>query len=256
MTADTPDTPAPAYLILGATGGIGSALTRRLASRGARLGLLGRHADRLADAASSIEQAESIVGDATDFDAVTTAARQTVERFGRLDGIVNAVGSIVLKPAHRTSAEVWRQTIDLNLTSGFAAVRAAAETFDAKQGGCVVLISSTAARIGLANHDAIAAAKAGLIGLAQATSATYASRRLRVNVVAPGLVDTPMAAPITGNDAARKYSESLHPLGRLGEAGEIAACIDWLLGPDAQWVTGQTFGVDGGLSRVVARSAG
>jgi len=110
-------------------------------------------------------------------------------------------------------------------------------------------MGSAAGRIGLPNHEAIAAAKAGVEGLVRSAAATYAPR-MTVNAVAPGLVDTPLAARITANPAARAASEKKHALGRLGHPEEIAGAIAWLLGPDAGWMTGETLAIDGGLSRV------
>jgi NAD(P)-dependent dehydrogenase (short-subunit alcohol dehydrogenase family) len=110
-------------------------------------------------------------------------------------------------------------------------------------------MSSVAGRVGLANHEAVAAAKAAVIGLAQAAAASYAARGLRFNTVAPGLVQTPLTENVTRSETAKNASIALHPMGRLGEPSDIAGIIAWLL-DDGQsgWVTGQTFGVDGGLS--------
>ena len=110
------------------------------------------------------------------------------------------------------------------------------------------------ARLGLTNHEAIAAAKAGVIGLTRAAAATYAYRDIRVNCVAPGLVETPLSERITSREAARKQSESLHALGRLGRPADVAEALHWLLdGERSGWVTGQAIGVDGGLGTVRAR---
>jgi NAD(P)-dependent dehydrogenase (short-subunit alcohol dehydrogenase family) len=122
-----------------------------------------------------------------------------------------------------------------------------------KSGGSIALVSSVAAQRGLSNHEAIAAAKAGLIGLAQSAAASYARQRVRVNCVAPGLVRTPLAAAITGNEASLKYSTALHPLGRIGESDDVAAALAWLLSTEASWVTGQVLGVDGGMGSVQPR---
>jgi NAD(P)-dependent dehydrogenase (short-subunit alcohol dehydrogenase family) len=124
----------------------------------------------------------------------------------------------------------------------------------AAQGGSVVLVSSAAARIGLANHEAIAAAKAGIEGLALAAAASYAPKGIRVNCVAPGLTRTPLTAKLWQNDLVAKASAGMHALGRLGAPEEIASAIDWLLDAEQGWVTGQVIGVDGGLSRVRSRS--
>jgi NAD(P)-dependent dehydrogenase (short-subunit alcohol dehydrogenase family) len=114
-------------------------------------------------------------------------------------------------------------------------------------GGSVLLFSSAAGRIGLANHEAIAAAKAGIIGLTLSAAATYAPRKLRVNCIAPGLVQTALSEKITSNPTAASFSRALHPLGRLGETADISKLSALLLSDDGSWITGQVFGVDGGL---------
>ncbi len=126
--------------------------------------------------------------DASDFSAVDTVFKEA----GHLDGVVNCAGSLLLKSAHTTSENEFQQTISSSLTTSFATIHAAGKTMT--DGGSVVLIASAAALTGLANHEAIAAAKAGIIGLAQSAAATYASVNLRINVVAPGMIKTPLTA--------------------------------------------------------------
>lgn len=241
---------SPVHVILGGSGGIGSATARRLAATGARLVLGARDADRLNAIASEIG-AEAVPLDVTRPDGAETAVQRAVERFGRIDGLAHCVGSILLKPAHLTTDAEWADTLAINLTSAFYAVRAAVKAMTG--GGSIVLISTVAARIGLKNHEAIAAAKAGLHGLTLAAAATYAAKQIRVNCVAPGLVETPLAARITGNEAARKASLAMHPLGRLGRADDVASAVAWLLDPANSWVTGQILGTDGGLASVGGR---
>ena len=113
-----------------------------------------------------------------------------------------------------------------------------------------MLCSTAAAGSGLPNHEAIAAAKGGVEALTRSAAATYAGRKLRFNAVAPGLVRTPLAAAITGNERALEHSEKMHPLGRVGEPDDVASAITWLLDPANSWVTGQILGVDGGLASV------
>ena len=117
----------------------------------------------------------------------------------------------------------------------------------------MVLVSSVAARLGLTNHEAIAAAKAGVSGLVLAAAASYAARGIRVNAVAPGLVRTPLTARLTQNEATLKASVAMHPLGRIGEPADIASAIEWLLNPAQGWVTGQVLSVDGGMGAVRPR---
>jgi NAD(P)-dependent dehydrogenase (short-subunit alcohol dehydrogenase family) len=237
-------------LILGASGGIGSALARRLAASGWTLVLAGRDASRLGGVAAETG-GTTVALDATRPSDVEAVAAKAVADHGRLDGLACCVGSLLLKPAHLTSEDEWDGVVAANLKTAYSSVRAAAKAMG--KGGSVVLVSSAAARLGLANHEAIAAAKAGVIGLTLSAAATYAARGLRVNAVAPGLVRTPLTARITGSEAALKASTALHALGRIGEPEDVASAIAWLLDPAQSWVTGQVLGVDGGLATLRSR---
>lgn len=245
-------TTSASYLIIAATSGIGTALARRLALGGARLVLTGRAQAPVSALAAELD-AVAVVLDATDFEAVDRCAREAAEQLGRLDGVANCAGSLLLKPAHLTQPADYAATIAANLTTAFAVTRAAARVLGDGGGGSIALVSSAAARTGLANHEAIAAAKAGIIGLTLSAAATYASRQVRVNCVAPGLVRTPLTARITSSAAAEAASTAMHALGRLGDADDVASALAWLLDPANRWVTGQVLGVDGGLGSVRSR---
>ena len=236
-------------LILGAYGGIGSVLSRRLKANGARLVLSGRDEEKLNSLAKELG-VDAFSADASDFDAVDDVVERAVESLGTIDGAVNCSGSLLLKPAHLTKFEEFRSTVDASLTSSFALVRSVARPMMKSKAGSVVLVSTAAAAHGLPNHEAIAAAKGGVDALVRSAAATYGKSGVRVNAVAPGLVDTPLTSRITGNPSARASSESMHALGRLGSPEDVAGAIEWLLSPEASWVTGQTLGVDGGLSSV------
>ena len=151
--------------------------------------------------------------------AVEALVAQAAAEHGRVAGIVNAVGSILLKPAHLTSEQELAETLRLNVQTAFAAVRAAGRTMTT--GGSVLLFASSASEVGLPNHEAIAAAKGAVGGLVRSAAATYASRHLRVNAIAPGLVDTPMAARITGNPKSLEVSAAMHPAGRIGTSADV-----------------------------------
>ncbi len=239
------------FVILGAGGGIGSATARSLAARGAKLVVAGRPGDALQAVAAATggipyELDARVTGEVGD--AVTHA----VETFGRVDGIANCVGSLLLKPAHITTDDEWHDTISTNLTSAFAAVKAGAKAMR-RAGGSIVLVSSAAAQIGLANHEAIAAAKGGVIGLTRSAAASYSRQGIRVNAVAPGLVRTKLTERLTSSPQSEQASLAMHALGRLGEPEDVAAAIGWLLDPEQSWVTGQVIGIDGGLGSVRAR---
>ncbi len=234
----------PAFVVLGGTGGIGSAVTRRLTEQSFNVLAVARNQDRL-DELGRETGCEPLSADATQFDAVEEAVGRAMALWGRLDGITNCVGSVLLRPAHMTSEAAYRETIAQNLDTAFAAVRAGGKSL--QQGGSVVLVSTAAVRSGLPNHEAIAAAKGGIEGLVRSAAATYGPAGIRVNAVAPGLVRTPLTERITSNERASEASRSLHALGRLGEPMDVASAITWLLDSEQSWVTGQILGVDGGL---------
>lgn len=223
------------YLVIAASSSIGQALTSALIAQGDTVFTTARDNSKI--------NPDRIL-DATDFDAVN----QTFQAAGPIDGVVNCSGSLLLKPAHATTKEAYQSVIDSSLTTSFAVVRAAGNTM--KQGGSVVLIASAAGLVGLANHEAISAAKAGVIGLAQSAAASYSTSNLRFNVIAPGMVDSPLTSQLTHNETMFNASKAMHALGRIGKPEDIAQAILFLLNPQNNWITGQVIGVDGGLSRV------
>lgn len=225
------------YLIIAASSGIGQALTYQLRGNGHTLVTTARDTSKLTP---------DHILDASDFAAVEAVMAQA-----QFDGVVNCAGSLWLKPAHLTSQEAYQAVITASLTTAFATVRAAGKHMPS--GGSVVLVSSAAAQTGIANHEAIAAAKAGVIGLMRSAAATYAGQNLRFNAVAPGLTRTPLTTTLTASEPARKASESMHALGRIGEPEEVARAIAFLLDPANSWITGQVLGVDGGLGQVRPR---
>jgi 3-oxoacyl-[acyl-carrier protein] reductase len=242
------------HLVIGASGAIGSATARRLAGEDTTLVLAGRDEAAL-DTLASETGGKARVVDARDIGQVAELVNEIVEEHGRLDGVANLAGSVLLKPAHLTSEQEWLDTIATNLTSAFAVVRAAAPAMR-KTGGSIVLASSAAAQTGIANHEAIAAAKGGVISLMLSAAATYGARGVRVNAVAPGLVASKMTEKLVSNEQQAEASRQMHVLGRLGEGDDVAAAVAWLLDPATSWVTGQVIGVDGGLGHIRTRARG
>lgn len=243
---------SPIYLITGATGGIGSTLAKQLCDQGAKLILVGRSEEKVKAIASDLN-ADYFVADACDNDAIENCVQQSLEKHTKIDGVAHCVGSILLKPAHLTTDAEWEKTININLTSAFILTRAI--TKNIQQNASIVFVSSAAATIGIANHEAIAAAKAGVNGLMLSAASTYANRNLRFNAVAPGLVRTPLTTQLTSNPVSEKASIANHPLHRLGEPKEVAALIAFLLNPENSWITGQVIGIDGGLSHLRNRTS-
>lgn len=223
-----------------------------LSVQGATVVAIGRNETKLSTL-GELDGVQTLICDATNLSEVQQTLLNVEQQVGSIDGVVNCVGSLLLKPAHLTTSDQWNDIIATNLCTAFNIVHAAAKSM-LSTGGSIVLISSAAARIGLPNHEAIAAAKAGVIGLTLSAAATYASRGIRVNCVAPGLVQTPMTNSLTSSEIALNASKKMHPIGRIGQPADISSSIVWLLDPMRSWLTGQVIGIDGGLATLRGRS--
>jgi 3-oxoacyl-[acyl-carrier protein] reductase len=232
-------------LIFGATGGIGSAISRTLRLRDHNLFLSCRTEKTLKELSEELE-ANHRTCDVTN-EAQVEEVFAEFSGLAEITGVALCVGSILLKPAHLTSLQDWHETVAKNLTSAFLITKYAAKNMNV---GSVLLFSSGAAQIGLANHEAIAAAKAGIEGLTRSAAATYASKHLRFNAIAPGLVRTGLSAKLLSNPVSEKSSLALHGLNRLGTPEDITGIAAWLLSEESSWVSGQVFNVDGGLTSI------
>ena len=235
--------------LTGAGGGIGSQVARMWVDAGGTVTLFGRDQAKLIAASESLQPSSFIIvpGDATKPEDLSAAVEQSTQRFGKIDALAHCVGSIKLKPLHMATLADFDETLNINLRSAFLATKAVLPSMRAQQSGSVVLVSTVAAQQGMNNHELIAAAKSGIEGLVRSAAISYARTGIRFNAVAPGLTDTPLAAPLLSNEASRNISEQIHPLGRVARAEEVARVIVMLAGPECSFVTGQIWGVDGGL---------
>lgn len=240
-------------VIAGITGGIGSALARQLWTQGCKVVGYARNQARLDALAESCPGMELAPLDGCDSLGVESFMAAVEARHGRVDGYAHCIGSILLKPAHLTRDEEWFHTLNVNLSTSFYGLRAVVKVMQKHGRGSIVMTGSVAGRTGLSNHEAIAAAKAGVEGLVKSAAATYAPRGVRINAVAPGLVETPLTERLLSNDQVRKVSEKMHPLGFIGRPSDVAGLISWLLTEESAWITGQIWSCDGGMANLRPR---
>jgi NAD(P)-dependent dehydrogenase (short-subunit alcohol dehydrogenase family) len=233
-------------LVTGASGGIGRALAQQLHAQGCRIAAVGREAGRLAGVDADVH----IAADTTSSEGAARAIAACEETLGAPPTLLaHCVGSTLIAPLHRTRAEAYREVMRVNLDSAVFMLQA---WIEALQGGpgAAVFASSVVARIGVANHEAIAAAKGGVEALVRSAAATYAAQGVRVNAVAPGLTETPMTAGMLKLPAMREGAARQYPLGGVQSAGQVAQVMAWLLGEGAARLTGQVIAVDGGFTTV------
>jgi len=233
-------------LITGASGGIGRALAQTFSAQGARVVAVGRDAARLAEVPAALR----VAADTTTPEGAALAVAATREALGAAPArLAHCVGSTLIAPLHRTKPEAYRELMRVNVDSAFFVLQA---WIGALEGGAgaAVFASSVVSRIGVANHEAIAAAKGGVEALVRSVAATYAAQGVRVNAVAPGMTETPMTAAMLKLPALREGAGRQYPLGGVQSAQQVADVMAWLLGEGAARLTGQVIPVDGGFTSV------
>ncbi len=235
-------------LVTGARGGIGREVVAQLRASGHRVAAVGRDAQSLASVAADAH----IAADNTTPEGAAAAVAACKDQLGAAPTLLaHCVGSTLIAPLHRSTAVQIREVLRINLDSALFMLQAWIEALrEAKQPGAAVLVSSVVARVGVANHEAIAAAKGGIEALARSAAATYAPLGLRINVVAPGMTDTPMTTNMLRADAMREGAGKQYPLGGLQTASQVADTMVWLLSDQASRITGQVIAVDGGFTTV------
>ncbi len=237
-------------LITGASGSLGGDVAQRLADAGYRIVLSGRNQQKLAE--TQIDAALRITADLSDPAEVASLFQQISDQFGAPATLLaHCAGCVMIRPLHRTSAEQYRDCLASNLDSAFFVLQGfVQQLLDSKSPGRAVLVSSVAARIGINNHEAVAAAKAGIEGLVRAAAATYAAQQIRINAIAPALMKTGATAGLFAGEKAEKMLAAQYPMGRYGRTADAAALICWLLSDQSEWITAQTISVDGGFSTI------
>ena len=246
-------------LVTGGSSGIGRATARALAAEGAKVMVAGRRRDRLeavvAELASAGADAALVTGDVRDESVGVAWVTETARRFGGLDALVNAAGVIGNGGVTDVATAEWDRVMDSNLRSVFLLTRAAAPELIRRKGG-VVNLSSVAATRPYANLLAYCVSKAAVDALTRCAALDFAPHGVRVNAVNPGVVVTELHTvtnAVADYTAFLERSKTTHPLGRVGQAEEVAAAILFLLSDESGWITGATLPIDGGRALASAR---
>ncbi len=236
-------------LVTGGGSGIGLATASLLAGRGWAVGLIDRDAAAADAAASAIGQgALAEVADVADEASIDHAISALAGRLGPPTGLVNSAGIATLRPAMETDPALFRRTLDVNVVGSFLAARAAARLMAEAGGGAIVNIASVSGLLGNLGRVAYGASKGAVVQMTRVLAVEWAELGIRVNCVAPGPVETPMAAAIHAPEMRGVWEDEV-PMHRYGAPQEIASAIAFLLEPDQSgYVTGVCLPVDGGFS--------
>jgi len=240
-------------LITGASAGIGEAIANAFAAEGAAVVITGRRKDQLERVAANIERANGkatpVAGSVTDETHVRAAVDQCVRTFGTLNILVNnaAIGAFG-RVLHEIDDATWHELLDVNLTGVFRMTRAAVPVMLKAGGGAIINISSVGGLIGFWGSAGYGTTKGGLELFTRCVAMDYAAHGIRCNSVCPGLIDTPMAAPLLNDPEMKAQALAAYPINRVGTPEEVAKMVVYLASDDASWVTGSSFTIDGGLT--------
>ena len=240
-------------IVTGGNGGIGLGMARGLAAAGAKVVVSGRNAQKSETAVKELTglgaEACAIAADVTDAGAVARLVQGTLDRYGRLDVLVNNAGTNIRKPVQDLALDEWHRVLDTNLTSAFLCSKAAYPAFKAAGGGKIINIGSMMSLFGASFAPAYGASKGGIVQLTRSMAAAWARDNIQVNAVLPGWIDTDLTRQ------ARQQVAGLHdnvlkrtPAGRWGEIDDMAGVAVFLAGRGSDFVTGTAIPVDGGYS--------
>jgi NAD(P)-dependent dehydrogenase (short-subunit alcohol dehydrogenase family) len=241
-------------MVTGAGGEVGKAISKRLASEGCKVVLVGRTRNKLVKAASEVGDKKnvlSVTADITKEAEVLSAIEQTISSFDKIDFLVNNAG-VINDPApfHEMKEEQWDDLINVNLVGTLRVTKAVIPVMMENGGGSIVNISSV---LGMRSIPKVplsvyGVTKAGVIMLTRSVAVEYGQYKIRCNCVAPSTIKSSIIEPYLQDEGARKMLESTFPLRRVGEPEDIAGATAYLCSEDARWITGTVMTVDGGVS--------
>ncbi|MHA8064717.1 SDR family NAD(P)-dependent oxidoreductase [Aquirufa aurantiipilula] len=223
------------FVVVGASQGIGHSIAEQLIAAGHRVLNFSRNASDLAGI-------ENYTWDALQDDDQLFSSIQ-----GVVDGIAYCPGSIVLKPFHRLTTTDFEQDFKINVLGAVRVIQGLLASLKQSNSGSIVLFSTVAVQTGMGFHASIASSKGAIEGLTRSLSAELSSFKIRVNAIAPSLTQTPLAQNLLSTPEKVEAGGKRHPLGRVGQAEDVANLAVFLLKPENSWITGQIIGVDGGM---------
>jgi NAD(P)-dependent dehydrogenase (short-subunit alcohol dehydrogenase family) len=231
-------------VVTGAASGLGAAIATLFVSEGANVALLDR--DEAGVTAKAKQLATfAVAADVTDYAAMQDAAERAARKLGGIDGVLNAAGILQFKAFEASEPVDWQKTIAVNLTGPWNVCRTTLAHLRNSKTASIVNIASGLGLRPAPNYSSYAASKGGLIALTRALAVELAPA-IRVNALCPGAVETPMTAPLLGDDAARAQAAANYPLARLGTPTEVADAALFLIGPESAFISGVALPVDGG----------
>ena len=225
-------------VVAGGSSGIGLALVKQLAAAGAKVTVISRNAGTALP--------EDVTHIPFDFNLEDASFSGQLPE--QIHGVVYSVGSINLKPFQRLKTDDFLNDFKLNVLGAVTLIQQCLKGLKAADGASVVLFSTVAAKAGMNYHASIAASKAAVEGMAISLAAEFASSKIRVNVIAPSLTNTPLAQHLLNTPEKQEASAKRHPLGKFGQPDDMASAAKFLLSDESSWITGQIISVDGGLS--------
>jgi NAD(P)-dependent dehydrogenase (short-subunit alcohol dehydrogenase family) len=245
-------------LITGGSSGIGMAIAERFLKEGAKVVIAGRSKERCDAAQKQLENIAAAVfsatGDVSKWDDVQEMVEKTVERFGRIDILINNAGIYLEKRIEETTEDEWDQVININLKGVFLCSKAVYPHFKTQGSGTIVNMSSDSGISGNPSEAAYCASKGGVTNLTRAMALDYAKENIRVNAICPAVINTPMLQKEVDmqedKEAYLKEMDELHPIGRVGRPEEVAFAVLMVASDEASFITGANIPVDGGFTAV------
>ena len=236
-------------IVTGGGSGIGRAIAAAFAREGAKVVIAGRHKEKLERAAKEIGAGcLAVAADVGNLQDLQRLVQTTLDRFQRIDVLVNNAGVLLAGTAESLTEDQWEQTFNVNVRGVWRLARAVLPHMRASGGGAIINMGSVLSTLGARNRVAYAASKGAVLQMTRAMAVDHAAEKIRVNCICPAIVETEMVASFGMDEAARQQRLAMHPAGRFGQPDDVAGLAVFLASDESLWITGAAYTVDGGYS--------